>query len=185
MAHFELIPTGLEGLALFQRRTLGDSRGHLMRMFCAEELHPLGWQGEIAQINLTYTASRATIRGMHFQREPFAEIKIVTCLKGQIFDVAVDLRPNSATFLQWRGEVLSKDNRRSFYIPKGFAHGFRALTDDVEMLYYHSRPYAPDSEDGIMPLDADLNIAWPLPVGLMSDRDKALPSAQDYQRNTL
>jgi len=183
MGHFKLRSGGLDGLGIIEKRPLGDERGHLMRMFCAEELRPFGWRGQIAQINQTYTRTKATIRGVHFQNPPHAETKIVTCLKGSVFDVAVDLRPNSPTFMQWSAQILSEDNHLSFYIPEGFAHGFQTLSDEVQMLYFHSTAYAPEHESGIMPLDADLNIAWPLPAGTLSERDKSLPSAQELKES--
>jgi dTDP-4-dehydrorhamnose 3,5-epimerase len=140
-------------------------------MFCAEELHTIGWTRSIAQINRTLTSARGTLRGMHFQQPPHAEMKLVSCLRGEVLDVAVDVRTDSPTFLQWHAEVLSADNHTSLLIPEGFAHGFQTLSDEVEMLYLHSTFYAPGSEAGLNPQDPRLGIVWPLSVAAISDRD--------------
>lgn len=129
----------------------------------------------IAQINHTLTRHRGMIRGMHFQRVPHAEAKLITCLRGEVFDVAVDLRKDSPTFLQWFGQVLSPENRRSMYIPPGCAHGFQAMADDCELVYLHSAVYAPSAEGGIHPQDPAVAIAWLLPVSMMSNRDQGHP----------
>jgi dTDP-4-dehydrorhamnose 3,5-epimerase len=147
----------------------------MSRLFCAEELAAAGWNKPIAQINQTYTAKTGTVRGIHYQRPPYTEMKLVSCLHGAIFDVAVDLRTDSPTFLKWHGERLSADNHRALLIPEGFAHGFQALTDDVELLYCHSDIYAPSAEEGLNPLDPRLIIAWPLPVVGLSTRDAGHP----------
>src|SRR5690606_1383081 len=128
-------------LKLIQRPIVGDQRGHLSRLFCAEQLAAAGWSKPIAQLNHTYTARRGTIRGMHFQRPPYAETKLVSCIAGEIFDVAVDLRPDSQTYLKHHVEHLSASNRKAMMIPEGFAHGFQSLTDDVQLIYCHSAVY--------------------------------------------
>lgn len=161
----------LLGLKLITRTRLGDNRGFLARVFCAEELSTAGWRRPIAQINHTYTAKRGTVRGMHYQRPPNAEAKLVTCLHGQVWDVAIDLRAGSPTFLRWHAEHLSAENGHAMLIPEGFAHGFQALSDDVELLYCHSAPHTPESESGINPLDPMLAIAWPEPPGRLSYKD--------------
>lgn len=184
MSRFTILDTPLDGLKIIERQRLGDPRGSLSRLFCAEELAAAGWVKAIAQINHTVTGTRGTIRGMHFQHPPHAEMKLVSCLRGEVFDVAVDLRMGSPTFLRWHGEILSGANNRAFLIPEGFAHGFQTLTADVEMLYCHSAPYAPGSEGGFHPLDPVLAIAWPLPVRLpmLSDRDQNHPMiAPDFR----
>ena len=185
--HFDLIPGALDGLSVIEMHPLADARGHLMRLFCEDALAALGWKGKrhICQANHTLTRHKATIRGLHFQHPPHAETKIVTCLRGAVFDIAVDLRQNSPTYLQWAGVELTAENRRAYHIPEGFAHGFQTLTDDVEMLYFHSAPYVPDAEGGLNALDPLLNISWPLPAGNMSDRDKALPRANEFTGLTL
>jgi dTDP-4-dehydrorhamnose 3,5-epimerase len=165
----------LSGLKLVTRQRLGDHRGFLSRLFCAEELAAAGWSQPIAQINHTYTALRGTVRGMHFQRPPHAEMKLVNCIRGEVWDVAVDVRAGSPTFLRWHAERLSAENGQALLIPEGFAHGFQALTDDVELLYCHSAAYCADAEDGLNPQDARLNIAWPLAITELSARDASRP----------
>jgi len=117
------------------------------------------------------TARKGTVRGMHFQRPPHAEMKLVSCVRGEVFDVAVDLRRGSPTFLRWHAERLSADNNRALLIPQGFAHGFQALTDDAELIYCHSAAYDAASEGGLNPRDPRLAIAWPLPITELSARD--------------
>jgi dTDP-4-dehydrorhamnose 3,5-epimerase len=175
VSRFEVTELPLAGLKRVQRRKLGDARGFLSRVFCAEELAPAGWTRPIAQINHTFTARRGTVRGLHYQRPPHAEMKLVNCLRGQVWDVAVDLRAGSPTFLRWHAERLSADNGCALLIPQGFAHGFQALSDDVELLYCHSAAYAAEAEAGLHPTDKGLEIAWPLPVGELSERDSQHP----------
>ena len=180
MPHFTFEDTSLSGLKIIHRAKLGDDRGSFSRMFCDEELRQIGWENNVVQSNHTATRKAGTIRGLHFQKAPFAEIKIVNCLRGAVFDVAVDLRPQSPTFLKWQGCELSGDNWLGFYIPEGFAHGFQTLSDDVEMLYFHSQHYKPDHEGGIHPLDDMLDIKWPLELTVLSERDQNLGSAHNY-----
>ena len=175
MSRFTVSDTALAGLKCVTRHVLGDVRGSLTRLFCADDLAGAGWHSAIAQINLTVTAQKGTVRGLHFQKPPHAEMKLVSCLKGEVWDVAVDLRADSPTFLNWHAEILSADNHRALLIPEGFAHGFQALTDDVEMLYCHSVPYCAQADSGLNALDSRLGIAWPLPMALMSARDTAHP----------
>lgn len=165
----------LAGLKRITRQRLGDARGFLSRLFCAEELAVAGWQKPIVQINHTYTAIRGTVRGMHYQTPPHAEMKLVNCIRGEVFDVAVDLRAGSPTFLQWHAEILSADNGCALMIPEGFAHGFQTLTDDCEMLYLHSAAYAPDAEAGLRVDDPRLGVTWPLPIAELSARDREHP----------
>ena len=173
---FDLPPPGLKRI---ERRRLGDSRGFLTRLFCANELRHAGWSGLVAQINHTYTARRGTVRGLHFQHPPHAEMKLVSCIRGGVWDVAVDLRHGSPTFLRWHAERLSADNNLALLIPEGFAHGFQALSDDTELIYCHSAPYAPDAESGLNVSDPRLAIAWPLPLDGLSARDEKLPFLDD------
>lgn len=175
MARFDFVPTPLVGLMLVQRQRLEDSRGFLSRFYCAEEFKTAGVLQPIAQINHTLTRSKGAVRGMHFQRPPHAETKLVSCLHGEIFDVAVDLRKNSPTFLRWHGVVLSAANQRSLLIPAGFAHGFQALTDDCELIYLHTAAYQPTAEGAVHANDPCLAIAWPLDITEMSDRDRTHP----------
>lgn len=165
--------TPLAGLMRVRRTRLGDSRGFLARLFCADELAEAGWAAPVAQINHTRTLQRGSVRGLHFQDAPHAEKKLVHCLRGEVWDVAVDLRRGSPTFLHWHGEALSGENGVALLIPEGFAHGLQALADDVDMLYCHSVAYAASAERGLHPRDPRLAIAWPLPIAALSPRDEA------------
>lgn len=173
MARFDFTATGLVGLTVVGRKPIEDARGFFSRFWCAEELREAGWGKPIAQINHTLTRRRGAVRGMHFQHSPHAEAKLVSCLRGEVFDVAVDLRRGSPTFLRWHGEVLSAANHRSLLIPEGFAHGFQTLAEDCELLYLHSAPYQPGAEGAVNAADPRLGIAWPLPISEQSDRDRA------------
>lgn len=171
MSRFTVTDLPLAGLKRVQRQRLGDNRGFLARLFCAEELAAAGWTQPIAQINHTFTAKQGTVRGMHFQHPPHAEMKLVSCIRGEVWDVAVDLRVGSPTYLHWHAERLSAQNGCALLIPEGFAHGFQALTDDVELLYCHSAAYAAQAEGGLNPNDPRLGIAWPLAIAELSARD--------------
>ena len=175
MSRFNVADLPLAGLRRVVRQNRGDARGFLSRLFCAEDLSEAGWQKPVAQINQTVTMRRGVVRGMHFQHPPHAEMKLVTCLRGAIFDVAVDLRHGSPTFLRWHGEELSSENCKALLIPEGFAHGFQTLSDDCELIYVHSAPYRADAEGGLSPRDAALAIAWPLAISELSDRDSRHP----------
>lgn len=179
MSRFEITELPLTGLKRVGRQRLGDQRGFLSRVFCAKELTAVGWMKPVAQINHTYTAKKGTVRGMHFQRPPHAEMKLVSCIRGEVWDVAVDVRPDSPTFLQWHAERLSEDNGNAVLIPEGFAHGFQTLSDNVEMLYCHSQAYVADAEAGLNPNDQCLAIAWPLPINEISLRDVGHPLITD------
>ena len=179
MSRFTLLSEPLPGSRLIQREVLGDSRGTLSRLFCVEELSVLGWGPCVAQINLTCTARSGTIRGLHFQYPPHAEKKLVTCIRGRVWDVIVDIRAGSPTFLMWHAEELSDENHRSLLIPEGFAHGFQTLSDEVEMLYCHSAAYVAAAEGGLYPLDPYLQISWPLPITEFSARDRQHPALND------
>jgi dTDP-4-dehydrorhamnose 3,5-epimerase len=175
MSRFKIHHTSISGLTIIERKQISDERGFLTRIYCQEELAAVGWRKSVVQINYTKTNSIGTVRGMHYQQPPFAEYKLVTCLRGAVWDVSLDVRANSTTFLQWHGEELSSSNRRSVLIPEGFAHGFQALTDDVELLYLHSMEYTPNAEVGLNPKDPKLSICWPLAVTQLSTRDANHP----------
>ena len=179
MSRFIIDDLPLAGLKRLRRQRMVDSRGFLSRLFCAMDLAAAGWHAPVAQVNHTFTALRGTVRGLHYQNPPHAEAKLVSCTCGSVWDVAVDLRAGSATFLKWHAEYLSADNLCSLLIPKGFAHGFQALTDDAEMLYFHSLAYVPAAEGGLNPLDSKIAIDWPLPIQAMSDKDSARPMISD------
>jgi len=175
MSYFTLTDLPLNGLKLVSRNRVIDTRGFLSRIFCAEQLAPAGWVKPIAQINHTFTAIRGTVRGMHFQRFPHSEMKLVSCIRGEVWDVVVDVRVHSQTYLKWHAECLSGESGRTLIIPEGFAHGFQALTDDVEMIYCHSATYVSDSEAGINPKDSRLAITWPIKITELSARDEGHP----------
>ena len=165
----------MAGLKLIERQSIGDARGFLSRLFCAEELAILGWHKPITQINHTRTTHRGTIRGMHYQIVPHAEMKLVSCIRGEVWDVAIDLRSNSPTFLQSQAQTLSAENCCALLIPEGFAHGFQAQTDECELIYLHTAKYSPQAEAGLRFNDPRLAIIWQIPVSEISARDKSHP----------
>jgi len=172
---FDILDMPIHGLKLVQCKPIGDDRGYLERMFCAEELKLLIPARSIVQINHTLTAKRGTVRGMHFQHPPHAEIKFVSCLRGEVFDVAVDLRRGSPTFLYWHAEILSADNHKTLVIPEGFAHGLQTLTRDGKILNLHTTAYQAEAEGGLNAKDPRLAIQWPLPIVEQSMRDSGHP----------
>lgn len=186
MSRFIIRDIDLAGLKVIVRQPIGDERGYLERLFCADELAKVGWRKPIAQINHTLTQKRGTVRGLHFQKPPHAEMKLVSCLRGVVWDVGVDLRAGSPTFLKWHAEELSADNHRALMIPEGFAHGFQTMTDDCELLYLHSAAYAADSEGAVSAIDPKLGICWPLAITEQSARDKThVMLADDFQGLTI
>lgn len=185
-SRFDILDTPLHGLKVLQRRPIGDNRGYLERLFCAEELEALMGAKKIVQINHALTEKRGTVRGLHFQAPPYSELKIVSCLRGAVFDVAIDVRQGSSTFLRWHAEVLSAENHRSLVIPEGFAHGFQTLADDSELLYMHTAVYEPAAEGGLHPQDPSLAIEWPEAISELSARDASHALArQDFFGVTL
>lgn len=176
---FQVHDTPIPGLRLVQRRLVEDERGFLDKIYDGGALGGLFSGGAIAQVNFTRTRIPGTVRGMHFQYPPQAECKLVSCLRGQVYDVAVDLRRGSPTFLRWHAERLSAENRCSLLIPEGFAHGFQALEADCDLLYLHTAGHAPEAEGGLHPQDPRLGIAWPMPVALLSPRDAVHPMLDD------
>jgi dTDP-4-dehydrorhamnose 3,5-epimerase len=175
MSRFEVSEMPLAGVKRVVRQRFGDARGFLSRLFCADELAATGWTWSVVQINHSYTALAGTVRGMHYQHPPHAEAKLVSCLRGRVWDVAVDLRAGSPTFLQWCAQELTADNHTALLIPPGCAHGFQTLSDDAELLYAHSAPYVPAADAGLNPYDPRLGIRWPLPVSVISDKDTGRP----------
>lgn len=172
MSRFRIIETPLAGLRVVERIPLGDDRGFLARMFCADELAAAGWRGPVAQSNLTLTRQPGTVRGLHFQHPPHAERKLIHCIRGAVWDVAIDVRAGSPTFLQWFAHELSAENNLAMLIPEGFAHGFQSLVADCELLYFHNSPHAPGSEGALNATDPRLGINWPLPISARSARDQ-------------
>lgn len=181
----------LGGLMLLERIPVEDARGSLERLYCSKIFSQFGIDKPPSQINLTRTLHKGAVRGMHFQYPPYAESKIVSCLRGQVFDVAVDLRRDSPTFLRWHGEILSPEDRNSLLIPEGSAHGFQALSDACELLIFHTKAYLQAAEGGLRPTDPGVGIAWPLPIADLSERDANHPlispdfSGLIYEMQTL
>ena len=175
MNRFIVTDLPLVALKLIERQRLGDSRGFLSRLFCSVELAAAGCYQPIVQINQTYTAKRGTVRGMHYQNPPYTEMKLVNCIEGEVWDVAVDLRAGSPTFLHCHAEILSADNNRALLIPEGFAHGFQTLTDNVTLLYCHTATYSPEAERALNARDPRLAISWPLAITEISTKDAKHP----------
>lgn len=172
----EISPTDIAGVATVKRNQHRDVRGSFARLFCTKELKTTGAFGSVAQINHSYTKSAGTVRGMHLQINHGADAKLVNVIRGRIWDVAVDLRAGSPTFLKWTAVELDSASGTSLLIPKGCAHGFQTLEDDVSMIYVHDNFYLPELEHGFDPLDPHLQIDWPLAVTMISERDRALPA---------
>lgn len=166
------VATPLTGLTVVETRAVADARGEFVRIACETLLAPLLQGRHFRQVNLSTTARRGSVRGMHFQRPPHAEAKLVRCLRGRVFDVAVDLRADSPTRLAWHAVELDAGVQRELFIPPGFAHGFQALEDDVQLLYLHTADWQPDHEDRLRPDDPALAIDWPLQITQMSERDR-------------
>ena len=175
MNRFLATKTLLDGVYCIDRHLINDERGFFSRIFCTEQLSVIGWHWPISQINHTRTQKRGAVRGMHYQNPPYTDAKLVSCLKGSAWDVAVDIRRNSPTFLKWTAQLISAENHRSLLILPGFAHGFQALEDDTELLYVHSQPYTPNADAGLNPLDSILAINWPTTVTQLSEKDRFQP----------
>lgn len=152
-----------------------DERGFFARTFCAREFADHGLETTWVQMNSSLTRRTGSVRGMHFQRPPKAEVKFIRCIKGAVFDVIVDLREGSLTYGRWHGTELTGDNRAMLYVPKGCAHGFQTLADDTELLYLHSEFYSPEHEGGLRFDDPDVGIGWPLPIAEISTKDRQHP----------
>lgn len=174
-SRFVFYDTQLKGLTVVHRKPIADERGFFARFYCAEEFKGACLNRPIAQINHTLTKCAGAVRGLHFQWPPHAEAKVVSCLRGEIFDVAVDIRRGSPTFLKWHGEILSAENQKSLLIPEGFAHGFQSLTEDCELLYLHTAAYSADAEGALHHSDPRIGIPWPLSVTELSARDREHP----------
>ena len=174
--------TPLDGLYEIRNSWVGDARGRISRLFCEQDFAAIRAGLHFTQINLSETTQRGSIRGMHYQTPPAAEAKLIRCLRGSVFDVAVDLRADSATFLQCHAIELSEDNDCAVFIPEGFAHGFQALTSAVQLLYLHTAAWTPAREAGVRHDDPRLAIDWPLPVGMISDKDRRYPLIDEHFR---
>jgi dTDP-4-dehydrorhamnose 3,5-epimerase len=167
--------TPLEGAYVIDLEKRGDERGFFARAFCAREFEEAGLCTKFVNTNVSRSATQGTLRGMHFQREPHAEVKLIRCTRGAIYDVIIDLRPDSPTKGQWIGEELTAENHRMLYVPEGFAHGFLTLTPDMEVTYQVSEFYAPEAEGGVRWDDPAFGIEWPGSVEVLSDKDGSWP----------
>ena len=167
--------TLLEGVSVVETTPFNDQRGFFVRYYCENELSSIIADRRIVQINLSHTHAVGAVRGLHFQCPPHAEMKLIRCLRGKVWDVAVDLRAGSSTFLQWHAEELSPENARVMVIPERCGHGFQVMEEDSELLYLHTAFYAPEFEGGALFNDPRLNISWPLPVTDLSERDRKYP----------
>jgi len=167
--------TSLKGSYIIDLEPVKDERGWFARTYCKNEFNTIGHNKEWVQLNHSFTQQKGTIRGMHYQLPPFSEINLVRCIAGTVYDVIIDLRKESPTFLHFIGIELSAANKKMMYIPEGFAHGFQTMSDDCELIYHHSQFYLPGLEAGIKYNDPKVNIVWPLPVNNISARDNEHP----------
>ena len=174
----KIVSTPIWGVSLAETTPYRDERGHFYRAFCRRELAPIIGNRQVEQINISRTDMVGAIRGMHFQRKPHAEMKLIRCIKGKVWDVVVDLRKSSDTYLQCYGIELSAKDCTMFVIPEGCAHGFQVLEPESELLYLHTASYSAESEGGVRFDDPLVSIRWPLPVSDVSERDKSHPFLQ-------
>ena len=171
-----VMTTLIGGVTVVETTRANDERGSFTRFFCESELTPVLGKRRIVQINHSRTSSVGAVRGMHYQNSPHAEIKMIRCLKGCVWDVAVDLRQDSPTFLHWYAQELTPDNALMMVIPEGCAHGFQVMEAESELLYLHTEPYTPGAEGGVLHDDPAIRIDWPLAVTDLSERDQQHPS---------
>lgn len=167
--------TKLKGAFIVEIEKLTDDRGFFARAWCRKEFEAHGLTSAVVQANVSFNRKRGTLRGMHYQIAPFQESKLIRCTRGAIYDVIIDLRPESPTYKKWIGVELTADNYTLFFVPEDFAHGFITLMDDTEITYQVSQFYTPGSEKGIRFNDPTFNIQWPLEVSVISDKDSNWP----------
>ena len=173
----EFEKTDIDGLYVISLKKIGDDRGFFARAWCEKEFDDLNLTSRMVQANTSYSKNKGTMRGIHYQEKPHQEAKLVRCTKGSIFDVAVDLRENSATYKSWYGIELSDQNKKMLYVPEGFGHGYLTLEGDTEVYYLVSEFYTPESERGVRWDDPSINIDWPIKDGLnLTDKDKSWPN---------
>lgn len=175
LTHYEIADTPISGLKKILRKVASDHRGSFVRLYCSDELAAAGWCQPVVQVNHSVTTERGTVRGLHFQLPPYAEMKLVSCIRGEVWDVALDLRHGSPTFLRWHAEHLTPENGVSLLIPEGVAHGFQSLAEQSELIYCHSAVYRAVAEGGYRFDDPTIGISWPLPPRNLSVRDLSLP----------
>jgi dTDP-4-dehydrorhamnose 3,5-epimerase len=172
--------TPLHGCYEIEMTPLSDERGWFGRFFCKEEFAAIGHEKEWVQMNHSFTKEKGALRGMHFQVAPYREIKMVRCISGAVYDVVIDLRKDSGTFLKWFATELSAEKKNLLYIPEGFAHGFQTLTENAELIYLHSEYYKPEAESGLRYDDPKISIKWPLKITQVSDRDQKHEWLNEY-----
>jgi dTDP-4-dehydrorhamnose 3,5-epimerase len=171
----QFVKTPLEGSYLIDLAKREDDRGFFARFFCTQEFAKAGLESRFVQVNNSLSRFRGTLRGIHYQLSPKAETKLVRCIQGSLYDLIVDLRPGSPTFLKWFGAELTAENRRMMYVPQGFGHAFLTLTDNAEALYLVSEYYSPEQERGLRWDDPTLNILWPFEPLVVSEKDRNHP----------
>jgi dTDP-4-dehydrorhamnose 3,5-epimerase len=176
--------TAVRGAYVLDLERRSDARGFFARAWCSREFEARGLTPRLAQVNVSANVRKGTLRGMHYQRPPHREAKVVSCIRGAIYDVVLDLRRDSPTYQRWAAAELTAESHRMLYIPEGCAHGFQTLTDDAEVLYLMSEFYAPGHSAGVRHDDPAFAIEWPLPVACISDADRAWP-AYDATRHEL
>lgn len=180
----KIIETSLPGIKIVEPKIFGDHRGWFMETYNETVFEKAGVLIKFVQDNQSFSAAKGTLRGLHYQLNPKAQTKLVRCIKGSIFDVAVDIRKGSPTFGQWFGIELSAENKKQLFIPKGFAHGFMTFTDDVEVQYKVDETYAPDCDRGIIWNDPSIGIEWPMNIiPVLSDKDQIAPSLNKADNN--
>ncbi len=169
----EFIASDIEGVYVIRLKKLEDERGLFVRTFCKQDFKQIGFNKEFVQFNHSFNKYKGTIRGMHFQKTPYSETKLIRCIQGAVYDVAVDLRRGSHTFLQHFAIELSAENMVSILIPEGFAHGFQTLENNSALMYHHTQYYKPDAEAGVRFDDPAFNIHWKIPAEMVSEKDKS------------
>ncbi len=176
----QFIETSLKDAYIIRLDKIEDERGFFARIFCKKEFKEKGLDNNIAQINNSFNKYRFTLRGLHYQISPKAETKMVRCIQGKIYDVIIDLRIDSPTFMKWSGIILSSENKDMLYVPKGFAHGFLTLEDNVEVIYFSTEYYSPDHERCVRWNDPVFSIEWPTKPLVISEKDKNAPDFNKY-----
>lgn len=168
--------TAITDAYIINVKRLEDSRGYFAILWSQHAFEERGLDGHFIQANLSFNRYKGTLRGMHFQQPPYAQTKLIRCLRGAVYDVVIDIRPDSPTYRQWVGVELTAESQQAFYVPRGLAHGFQTLADDTEIVYHVAQAYAPQAESGIRYDDPAFDINWPLPVSEISEKDRRWPA---------
>jgi len=177
------IETAIPGVYIIEPQVFGDHRGYFMETYSTEKFHAIGIDNEFVQDNQSFTAQKGTLRGLHFQNDPMAQAKLVRVIRGAVLDVAVDIRKGSPTYKHWVSVELSAENKRMFFIPRGFAHGFVTLTDDVEFVYKVDNLYSKECDRGIRFNDPDIGVDWGIDDPILSQKDTTSPFLKDSDCN--